>query len=60
MGDEITLTGSEGDVSLEVTGRYLNENEGDFFVTFPTGDEPVRRRRGRADARGVRRLGGAR
>ncbi|MFV0286565.1 MAG: ABC transporter permease [Demequina sp.] len=39
VGDEITLTGSEGDVNLEVTGRYLNENEGDFFVTFPTGDE---------------------
>ncbi|WP_084077311.1 ABC transporter permease [Demequina sp. NBRC 110057] len=39
VGDEVTLTGTEGDVTLEVTGRYLNENEGAFFVTFPTGDE---------------------
>lgn len=39
VGDTVTLTGTEGDVTLEVTGRYLNENEGAFFVTFPTGDE---------------------
>ena len=39
VGDQVALTGPEGEVTLDVTGLYLNENEGDFFVTFPTGED---------------------
>ncbi|MDE0572406.1 FtsX-like permease family protein [Demequina sp. B12] len=39
VGDEITLTGSEGDVTLEVTGELGRSADGDFWVDFATGED---------------------
>lgn len=44
VGDEVTLVGPEGEVTLEVTGLYLNEGDQQFLIDFDTAaqltDEP--------------------
>ncbi|WP_062383790.1 ABC transporter permease [Demequina iriomotensis] len=37
VGDDLTLEGSEGSVTLEVTGLYLNEGDANFWVDEAAG-----------------------
>ncbi|WP_061960997.1 ABC transporter permease [Demequina flava] len=39
VGEEITLTSPEGDVTLEVAGTLSREGEGNFWVDFATGED---------------------
>lgn len=39
LGDEVTLEAPEGDVTLTVTGLYLNEGDANFWVDWETGNE---------------------
>jgi putative ABC transport system permease protein len=39
VGDEVTLVGADGEVTLEVTGLYLNEGDQQFLVDWNTGTQ---------------------
>ncbi|WP_161794526.1 ABC transporter permease [Demequina globuliformis] len=39
VGDEITLTAGENDITLEVAGTLAREGEGNFWIDFATGED---------------------
>lgn len=39
VGDEVTLVGADGEVTLTVTGLYLNEGDQQFLVDWATGTQ---------------------